>query len=472
MNIRQGRRSKGTVPLLPFKEAIMNIISGLKDFFLLNKNLYRLDKRQMEDMRQKQLFSVVNYALKHSKFYRNLYGTQEMKSLDDFYKFPVINKSIMMENFNELNTCGLDRDEVTAFAVKKELDKDYSGYYKDEFVIGLSSGTSGNKGIYVTSKSLTQRLPFVFLARSGIPIRFLPFRILFLLRVFSQGFEDINAPLIDLTYKSTMTSPGELIEIINSRKINIIMAPPSMLRILMELAEKIEVKLKLIVSYAEVLEKEDRERISRLFKTKVHEIYQASEGQIASTCKCGNLHINEDLVFIELYDKNGKEVKQSGIAAEKMILTNMVNFAQPLIRYEMNDVVVLGEKCPCGSSFRVIDKILGRNDDVLIFKNTKGEMINVFPDLFARWIITREDRIREYKVIQNSPEEIEIIIDIFKNSRDLSEEISENLKSVIHNELKSFDVFCLPEIISEDISLPENKAKYKRFVRRFDIENH
>lgn len=195
----------------------------------------------------------------------------------------------MMENFNDLNTCGLDLKKVTEYAIEKEIAKDYTGYYLDEYVIGMSSGTSGNKGIYITPRSMTKRLPF---------------RILFLLRVFSQGFADINAPMINLTYRSTMTNPEELIEIINREKINIIMAPPSMLRILMGLKDKIKVKLKLIVSYAEVLEMEDKEKISKIFDVDIHEIYQASEGQMASTCKHGNLHINEDLVFVELYDNH------------------------------------------------------------------------------------------------------------------------------------------------------------------------
>lgn len=210
----------------------------------------------------------------------------------------------MMENFNDLNTCGLDLKKVTEYAIEKEIAKDYTGYYLDEYVIGMSSGTSGNKGIYITPRSMTKRLPFVFLARGGIPLKMLPFRILFLLRVFSQGFADINAPMINLTYRSTMTNPEELIEIINREKINIIMAPPSMLRILMGLKDKIKVKLKLIVSYAEVLEMEDKEKISKIFDVDIHEIYQASEGQMASTCKHGNLHINEDLVFVELYDNH------------------------------------------------------------------------------------------------------------------------------------------------------------------------
>lgn len=445
----------------------MNIVQGLRDYLQLNRNLYKLNEKQMEETREKLLLKAVNHALQHSQFYRDFYGIQQLDSLEQFYQLPIINKAIMMENFDTLNTCGLKLSDVTKYAIKKELAQDYTGYYLDKYVIGMSSGTSGNKGIYITPKSLTKRLPFVFLARGGIPLKMLPFRLLFLLRVFSQGFADINAPLINLTYKSTMTNPDELVRTINKEKINIIMAPPSMLRILMQSKDKLEVKLKLIVSYAEVLEKEDKERISNAFKTKIHEIYQASEGQIGSTCKCGNLHINEDLVFIELYDKNNKHVTKPHVIAERMLLTNLINQAQPLIRYEMNDIIELGDKCPCGSSFRVINKIIGRNDDVLIFKNSQDQFIHVFPDLFARWIITKFDGVREFKVTQFSTDELEIQIDVPNYTTQEANQIRTNLASTVQNELRAFNINCRPQVKITEIYLPENKSKHKRFDRKF-----
>jgi putative adenylate-forming enzyme len=452
----------------------MDIFRGLKDYLFLNRNLYKLNEAEVKAMQEKLLFEAVNHALEHSSFYRRS-SVMSVTSMEDFYRLPVINKKIAMENFNDINTCGLDFDEVKEFAVQKELAKDYTGYFKDEFVIGLSSGTSGNKGIYVTPKSLTQRLPFVFLARGGIPLNLLPFNILFLLRVFSQGFADIKAPLINLTYKSTMTDPNELVTLINREKINIIMAPPSMLRILMMHADEIKAKIKLIISYAEVLEEEDKIKIAKAFGTRVHEIYQASEGQIGSACRCGNLHINEDLVFVELYDKNDKPVVTPGVVARRMILTNLVNRAQPLIRYEMNDVIVLGEKCPCGSSFRVISRVIGRNDDLLVFRNSQGREVNVFPDLFARWIITGYDRIREFKVTQHSNGNLLIVIDIpsacsglnLDSTTGLSEadQTAQALADTISERLREFDIDSRPAVTVGAIPLPSNKSKFKRFER-------
>ena len=442
----------------------MNILRGIRDYRLLNRHLYRFSNEQIRAYQLSELQKLVVFSMEHAPFYSDLYKGLSVESLEDFRQLPTINKHIMMDHFDDINTCGLKLAAVQDYAVQRELRKEYLGYYQDQYVIGLSSGTSGNKGIYVTPKAMTERLPFVFLARSGLSTRNLPFRILFLLRVFSQGFEDINAPLIHLNYLSTMTPVDDIIRRINDGRINILMAPPSLVRQLLPWAGTITRPLKMIVSYAEVLEKEEKERFRRSFGTRVIEIYQASEGQIGSTCRCGNLHINEDLVFIELYDKNGQPVDRPGPLGTRMLLTNLINTAQPLIRYEMNDLIQLGERCPCGSSFRVIDKVLGRNDDVLYLSNKNNILQPVYPDLVSRWIITTSDSIREFRVSQISHSKLEITIDVLDSTGETRTAVAERLRDRLASELSSYAIDADVNIRIEAIRLPETMAKYKRFI--------
>lgn len=442
----------------------MKILRGILDYCKLNKHLYKYSSKDIEKYQLKAIKKLLNFARENSEFYKKLYANCEINSIDDFKKLSTINKKIMLDNFNELNTCGLNLNEVTNFAVSKEQNKDYYGYYLNKYVVGLSSGTSGNKGIYITPKSLTTRLPYVFLARSGISLQQFPFKILFLLRVFSQGFNDINSPFIKLKYLSTMTEVDEIIGAINSLKINILMAPPSMLRILLPYAKRINIKIATIVTYAEVLCDEDRKIFIKTFNTKLIQIYQASEGQIGSSCKCGNLHINEDLVFVELYDKYNNLVNAPNEVAEKMIITNLVNFSQPLIRYEMNDLIMLDEKCECGSNFRTIKKVLGRNDDIIFLNNIYGVKQHIFPDLFSRWIITSSDDIREFKILEKD-ESIIIFIDTLRKNCDKNR-IRELLQNRIVKELKEFSIENINLTITfKELELPNNMSKYKRFEK-------
>jgi phenylacetate-coenzyme A ligase PaaK-like adenylate-forming protein len=120
-------------------------MSSLSDFLKLVIHRRFASKSAIESYQLNELKRLVDHSIQHSLFYKQTLGDIEINQLSDLKKLPIINKTIMMDNFDQLNTASLTKDEVLAVAVEKELNKDYLGYYKDEFVIGLSSGTSGNK---------------------------------------------------------------------------------------------------------------------------------------------------------------------------------------------------------------------------------------------------------------------------------------------------------------------------------------
>jgi putative adenylate-forming enzyme len=445
----------------------MSLLQHLADLIRLNWHFYHFSARQIACYQEKAVLGLIARVQRDSPYYRDLYAGQAIVSLRQYSQLPSIGKPVMMANFDRLNTAGLKRSDVTDFALAKEMAGDYLGYYQDRYVIGLSSGTSGNKGIYVTDRQLTQRLPGVFLARGGVRLSELPLRILFILRVFSQGFADINAPLIKLRYLPSMTEPAAIIDMFNQMRANILMAPPSLLRQLLPLSGKIARPPRRIITYAEVLEPEEKQRIAAAFGAPVVEIYQASEGQIASPCRCGNLHINEDLVYVELLGQDGQPVGQPGQRASRMLVTNLVNTVQPLLRYEMNDIIELGGQCPCGSHFRMIARIVGRNDDVLELATRNGGRRAVFPDLVSRWIITTDDRIREFQVTQDAADHLAITLDLggLAALDPVAVDIVENLQTRFARELAAFDIECLLSIEVQPILLPADNRKMKRFVR-------
>lgn len=444
----------------------MNLLRNLADYRRLNHQFYRFTPAKIRCYQEAAVLKMVSQVRIDSPFYRDLYAGLSINSLDDFSCLPTISKPIMMDNFDRLNTTGLHLDDVMAFALEKELAQDYLGYYQNKYVIGLSSGTSGNKGIFVTPRELTERLPGVFLARGGVRLSDLPLRILFILRVFSQGFADINSPLIQLSYRSSMTEPQELIETCNRMHANILMAPPSLLRQLLPHLVALKTPLRRVITYAEVLNPLEKSRFAAAFRAPVVEIYQASEGQIASPCRCGNLHINEDLVYVELLDENGCPVK-SGQRASRMLVSNLVNPVQPLLRYEMNDLVELGDPCPCGSHFRVISQVIGRNDDVLYLRTQSGRMRPVYPDLVSRWIITTDDQIREFIVEQIDASHLLVRLELTGPD---STDLVNRLRDRLERELTAFDIICSLDFSIERIPLPADNSKRKRFISRLPAD--
>jgi phenylacetate-coenzyme A ligase PaaK-like adenylate-forming protein len=130
----------------------------------------------------------------------------------------------------------------------------------------------------------------------------------------------------------------------------------------------------------------------------------------------------------------------------------------------MNDLVVLGEKCPCGSRFRTIDHILGRNDDVLHFTTQDQRIIPVFPDLISRWIITASDDIREYQVHQTKDTDMEVKIEVLPNAAEEPKIIATKVKQRVEDELREFEIRCEVVVTVTTLPLPEDRSKYKRFI--------
>ena len=72
------------------------------------------------------------------------------------------------------------------------------------------------------------------------------------------------------------------------------------------------------------------------------------------------MHVADDLVILEPADADGNVVPY-GQPAERMLLTNLFNLAQPLIRYDLVDAVTMtDEPCPCGCAHRRITSVDGR----------------------------------------------------------------------------------------------------------------
>lgn len=437
-------------------------LQGLTDFLLLRYRRRFLRGARLQRFQQRAAQRLVRYAVEHSAFYRELYAG---KPLDDLSVLPTIDKRTMMDNFSAFNTAGLDKDELIEFALQMERSKDFLHYFKERYVVGLSSGTSGAKGLVLTPRALAERLPAVFLARSGVPLTLLPFRIIFILRVHNQAFANIDSPLITLRYLHSMTAVDQIVDQINSVHANVLMAPPSVMRLIGAQATAIRDPLKLLMCYAEVLGDDDAAAIKQAFGAPLIQLYQASEGLIGSSCTAGRLHVNEDLVVLEALDEHGQPAPP-GKPCHKLLVTTLYNRLQPLIRYQLNDLLVLGQGCPCGSGFRVIERVLGRSDDLFWFERADGSGHQyLFPDITARYVMNACELVREYQVEQTAYDHV--IVRLVT----LPGRFAEAAPLVEHNLHRLFDEYGCKQpridVVDQPPQLNANSQKLRRIARTF-----
>ena len=134
----------------------------------------------------------------------------------------------------------------------------------------------------------------------------------------------------------------------------------------------------IVMTGGEYLSDDLRERLADAFHCYVQTSYACTEGGcVACECTQRHFHINDDWVIVEPVDANGRPVPDGTLAA-KYLLTNLFNYTQPMIRYEVTDRVILHrEGCPCGNPSPWLE-IEGRNDDVLAFVQD-GQTLRVAP---------------------------------------------------------------------------------------------
>ncbi|MEI9865341.1 MAG: hypothetical protein WDN00_12475 [Limisphaerales bacterium] len=108
-------------------------------------------------------------------------------------------------------------------------------------------------------------------------------------RRFKFGFFDLLEP------------PEKLAQKLGEFQPTLLVAPPAMLRLLAEekRAGRLSIQPTRIFSVAEVLEPQERMVIEEQFGQRLHEIYQATEGFLATTCAHGTLHLNEDNIVVQ-----------------------------------------------------------------------------------------------------------------------------------------------------------------------------
>jgi len=382
------------------------------------------DRQQLLEWQEKQIQNFLRSVLPKSPFYTEFFADLSIK---DWRSLPAIDKSIMMNNFDKLNTVGINKEEAFNIALKAEQTRNFSPMIND-VTVGLSSGTSGNRGIFLVSPEERLKWAGTILAKLLPDSIFSKNKIAFFLRANSNVYTTVSSRNINFEFFDLLNPINEHIERLNKYQPSVLVAPSSMLRFLAQASEshKLTINPIKIISVAEVLDKLDEIYISMQFNQKVHQIYQCTEGFLAATCRHGTLHINEDMVVIQ------KEYLDKDLGKFMPIITDFSRTTQPIIRYKLNDILTeRKEPCPCGSHFIAIEKIEGRCDDIFYLSAKNSSQLKpLFPDFISRAIIFSSELIEEYKVIQKTSTELEVYLklpaQINNSERKLAQDLVNN----------------------------------------------
>ncbi|GEM_PF-26992 len=316
-----------------------------------------------------------------------------------------IDKTAMLTHFDRLVTEPVTLDEVLAVAHRAERSRDFAPVVRTapgtELSVGLSSGTSGTRTVFVAGDAERAEWAGNVLARMRVPlVPREPLRIALLLRSGSNLYESVGSRRIQFRYFDFVRAGDTLEADLADFDPAVLIGPPSRLTGLARarLAGSLRLAPQRVVSVAEVLEPADRRVLERVWGRPVEEIYQASEGFLAYTCAAGSLHFDEDVVRID------REPLRDPAGPFNPIVTDFRRRTQPIVRYRLNDVVVPGGPCACGSPHQTLTAIAGRTDDLL--RTPAGRAI--YPDEVRHLFLAEGPG--DYRIVQRADGSVDLTV--------------------------------------------------------------
>ncbi|MCT4584430.1 MAG: hypothetical protein N4A54_05840 [Peptostreptococcaceae bacterium] len=409
------------------------------------------DRKKLQKYQEKKLKKHIKFLNKNSYYYKDL-TYEDLKEKNIKY----MNKEEMLSNFNDINTVNVKLKDVLKLAVDSELNKKFDKKLSD-ISVGLSSGTSGNKGVFISCEKEQAKWAGKILCKTLYNGIFSNYKIAFFMRANNNLYESASSKNINIKFFHLLDDFDKNLKQLNDLKPDILIGQPSLL---IEIAKaissnKIEINPKKIISIAELLEKKDEQYLKEIFKANIDQIYQATEGFIASTCEKGNLHINEEIMIVDKMYLDEKRYHP--------VITDFTRRSQPIINYLLNDILIDDDfECGCNNKSRVLKKIEGRMDDVFRFETPTGNIM-IYPDFIRNAIIKSSSDISDYQVIKENDNLIKVYLGYEENTKENKKYVLKSLNELFDLKLKSYNNV---QIVFIDNIEYEMGKKLKRIINK------
>jgi phenylacetate-CoA ligase len=387
-------------------------------FLVMLQKLYPFwrDAAQIEKSREKRLRALLKHAVERSPYYRERFAGLDV-SRCGLSELPTLSKAEMMENFDELVTDPrLRKAELSEFV---DNPVNLGRYYLGKYGVSHTSGSQGQPALIVQDR---EALALVFAAQfarvlphlgrlidparmavmtvqpgfypSASAFAYLPW---FLKPVFKVLHLTVSDPMADNIRKIEEFRPDYITGYASSLEAFGREEAEGRMN-LSELG-----CLKQITNVAEPLSPKAGAWLENIFGAHVSDEYAMGECMaLSSGCVAGRgAHVNSDLAILEVVDENNQPVPP-GTEGARVLVTNLYNHVQPIIRYEIDDRVTMATAaCNCGSLLPRIEKISGRSKD-LLFIETGGERREVPYYLFLTGL-HHVLEMAEHQIVQTGP---------------------------------------------------------------------
>ncbi|MGP8313083.1 phenylacetate--CoA ligase family protein [Enterocloster aldenensis] len=445
----------------------MNLYRLFLEFYKTKKQV-SLSRTEMKKLQSEKLQSILRYAYENSPYYRRSFEeagiTAENIGDSPLSSFPTIDKQTLLHRFDEIVTVSdLKQQALREYDAMETMD---ASPYLGKYHVVHSSGSTGQPGYFVYDNKAWDTM-LLGIIRAALWDMSMPEILMFLAKrprvlyvaatdgryggvmAVGDGIKGVGAKQLRLDINAPLE---EWVKKIREFQPNLVIGYPSAIKILGELTTThgLPLKLSRIITCGEPLCASMRNYFENAFHTKVFNFYGSSES-LAMGVEADR---SEGMLLFD--DFNVYEVMNG-----KLYLTSLYNFAQPLIRYEINDAFTLQEPEPEEKyPFTKAKGLLGRSEDIMWFEQEDGRRDFLHPLAVEGFCI---EGLIDYQFVQTGK-------DSFKMTAELGEgadgdrvlaEVTGQMKGILSEKRLDFVRFTVSRV---DAIHPDPKSGKKKLI--------
>ncbi len=345
-----------------YNKILQNVILPIGEFVIgssMKKNIKKWDaetklsKEKIKQLQQDKLNKLLKHAIANCDYYKNIELDDNLSPYENIRKFPILTKDYIRENMDSLiadkstklypqyssGSTGKKKtkvywshDEISSYRAVGLLWWQWAGYEMGDYLV--------QTGITIKRGTL-KRLKDIFFRTYYIP-------------AFTHSPEYVDKALKWMKKKKNAVLGGYA----------------SSIYVIACRAEELNmnIKLKTCMVWGDKLLPNYREKISKVFKTKVYENYGSAEGFLmAAQRDLDYMYIMDNYAYIEILDDDNNPVEDGEMG--NVIVTKLEHFAMPMIRYKIGDLAIKlpKDKYPENADLKlsILQRVVGRDTDII-----------------------------------------------------------------------------------------------------------
>lgn len=379
----------------------------------------RWKEEQLQQYRNRRIREIVKYAFENVEFYHKKFleagvKPEQIKTVGDLAKLPIIKREELQKNSGKLISERFDASKLKVVSTSGSSGRPLHTYLtksEDEF----------RKAKLLRPHVICGQKPWdrwVLIEPTQ--------------RVKNLGALQRLLSVYSPTFVSIFDAPSKQVADIERLNPDVLDGYSNSLFMIAKEIEKRgagKIEPRFVMGGAELIDDPSRKFLEKIFTAPFYDQYATEELQmVAWQCPERNgYHIDADTIVIQFVDNEGNEVS-AGESGE-LVCTSLFNKAMPFVRYAIDDIGVLSKEksCSCGRIFPMMKVVEGRKDSIVVMPNRRR-----IPALVFGWMMEfykYYGNIYQYRIIQKK---INLLMVLIKKKSDIATEVEMRAELLRH----------------------------------------